>query len=172
MDHTIPDFSDDLRAAYDAPRDTRGIGDITHLVIHRVGGPGWPNSIEELLANEELLDAWMKATGGDRCSPYPFLCESSGRIAAVHRIDRVGKHAGAWNRQGLALGVLGDFRIHDPSAEAWQASLRWAQWGCEYLSLTASAVKGHTELPNSSRHPRKQCPGRRFNMDAFRRDLR
>lgn len=172
LDPTIPDFADDLRAEYSKPQDQRQVDDINHLIIHRVGGPEWPDTIEALLASDRLLEAWAKVTGGDRCSPYPFLCEPSGRIAAVHHITRVGKHAGAWNKNGLALGVIGDFRLHDPTSEAWEACLRWAKWGCDLLALPSTAVKGHTELPNSTKHPRKQCPGRRFNMNAFRRDLR
>lgn len=168
LDHNIPPWAYDLRGTLPAPRRTRDVDRIKRVVHHRLGGPDWPETAVELI--EALGDAWLEALG-ERCCPYWGIFEPNGRLVVVHDLHHKGMHAGRYNTEGLALGWMGDFRVHAPGTEQRLNALRTSQWTCDRFERGADLHDGHDELKGGSVHPRKRCPGDLLDMDAFRADL-
>lgn len=168
LDPDLPSWAFDLRGTLPAPRATRDADKIKRMTHHRLGGPDWPDTAEELI--EVLGDAWLEATG-ERCCPYWGVIEPSGRLVVVHDLHHKGQHAGKYNPKSLALGWIGDFRRHAPTAAQRETGLRTAQWACDRFERGVDFHTGHDELDGGSAHASKRCPGPLLDMDAFREDL-
>ena len=156
LDARIPPFAFDYRAHVVDPARQRPRSVIRQLVLHRVGGPDYPRETEALVP--ALLSAW-----GTAC-PYWAFVEHDGRTVVVSDLVDVGAHAAAWNQPGLGIGVVGDFRVEDPTDVQLDAVVDVLVWACRTLDLEASAIDGHTNLPRSTRWPSKRCPGPRFPL--------
>ena len=149
---------------------------LTNILIHRVGvdlindrkvgdgrtGPG--------IAEAFLKDPIGQYTGYQ--NPYTFYVNVVGHIWQALPIDEVGAHARAFNRKGLGIGCIGDFRVESPSDGLWGGLLVLCEYLLRGLSLRPGDVIGHTEAGlRATASSGKQCPGAKFDLDLFRKEL-
>lgn len=175
-DMDVPPFGFNISGTIAMPARSRNPDKIKYIVNHRVGGPGYPDTADELIT--ALLDDWENYVG-ERCCPYWALLEPSGRVVITHPMTRAGRHAGKYDAQGrpagsynptgIAIGWVGNFSKHAPTAMQWDSGIRLNAWALKRLGLGIPAVYGHDELPGAT--PGKVCPGPLLNMDALRETL-
>lgn len=100
--------------------------------------------------------------------PYGIIIKTDGEIQQAVAFSEQSPHAKRWNTRGFGIGVVGDFRLHCPTAEQWISCIELGAllhaWGCQEA--------GHTELDGSSNQPEKECPGQYFDMHALRDGIR
>jgi hypothetical protein len=176
VDPDCPPYAFDLRGTVQTPRRLRDLDKVRYIVNHRLGGPGFPVVAEELI--EYLAPTWKKYVGEAAC-PYNFLIEPTGRVVMVHALqyapshagkyDKNGKPDGSYNKSGMPIGWIGDFRKAAPTVMARLMGLRLNQWCMDRFELGVLGIYGHDELPGAS--PGKVCPGPLLDMHAFRADL-
>ena len=115
---------------------------------------------------------------GARDIGYHFGVELVGEAYEVlmgRRPDEDGAHCreANMNRFGLGVCFIGNFDEEVPSLGLWQRGL----WLVKGLILghdtPVENVMGHGEAQKSAAFPTpKTCPGKLFNMERFRADLR
>lgn len=118
-----------------------------------------------------------RATGGHL--PYTLIVEEYGLVAQCLRISDMGFHARRWSRPYIGVAAIGDFRTKSPSRAQWVAAVDIVAFLCHefgidplgYSEPLVPTVAGHDELPSGSRDAGKRCPGDRWNMEAFRREV-
>lgn len=108
-------------------------------------------------------------TGGEL--PYSVLVLPDGVVEQGLEIGDVGPHARRWNTPLIGVAALGDFRWHEPSLAQWQSAAVLCAWLRVWGGWGSSSVHGHDELPGGSADAKKKCPGGKWPMDAFRRDV-
>lgn len=107
-------------------------------------------------------------TGGQMS--YTYCIQPSGLIELALPILEMGPHAMRWSLPTIGVVCLGDFNKHTPPPPQWNACVDLvAEIG---LALGTSDIRGHTERPNATRYPRKNCPGKLFDLDVFRAQVR
>ena len=82
--------------------------------------------------------------------------------------DQVGAHcvAGGMNRRSLGICFVGDFDIEPPSPAQWDLGLRLVRALMGICGIRLDRVFGHRDFD-----PGKSCPGMRFDVARFRREL-
>lgn len=83
--------------------------------------------------------------------------------------DKAGAHCKqqGMNRKSLGLCFVGNFDRYPPPAEQWAKGVALCASICSTLSIDVSHVKAHRDYATY-----KTCPGRRFDMGAFRSDIK
>jgi len=164
----------DLTAVLPRNRDPelREPAGIDTVVLHCTAMAGW--------------NVWATAryhTGPNHISPdgcptigYAYFVERDGLIYRCLPLEVRAWHAGPWN--GRAVGVCLDYEAGEkppPPAQLAAAADLCAHLALA-LGLSHERVLGHRELEGTgytveggARVERKQCPGRRIDMDEFRR---
>lgn len=162
-----------IRELDDGRQRERDVTRIRKIILHRVGtslGHTGPEIAKRFLHDPQVA----KYTGGQ--NPYTFYVGYQyGRIWQALPVDEVGNHARRWNVEGLGIALIGDFRTEAPRADTtWGASLVLVSHLCEALGLSADDVEPHTggSLQGTTASSAKDCPGRMFNMDRFREEVR
>lgn len=79
--------------------------------------------------------------------------------------DRMGAHckAGGMNRQALGVCFVGDYDDNPPPPDMLELGARHCAALCKLLNIPVENILGHCQL-----EPKKTCPGKAFDMDAFR----
>lgn len=148
---------------------------IDSLIIHRVGkdhrtkanlGDTGPEIALKFLHDPAIA----KYTGGQ--NPYTFYIGKDGTIWQALPVDEVGNHARKWNKRGIGIACIGDFRDTAPSVEQFNACLNLCTYLLKCLGLRHDAVGGHSEFGASATNsPNKECPGSRFDVPYLRHEL-
>jgi N-acetylmuramoyl-L-alanine amidase len=83
--------------------------------------------------------------------------------------NEMGAHCSADRMNYRSLGVccVGKFDDAPPPPEQWHLALQSVGLACDIYGIPVERVLGHGQVDI-----RKTCPGRAFNMDAFREQLR
>lgn len=144
---------------------TRDIRDVSKVIMHRIMYPG-AQTTEDIFREEKNNEEVWKALGGK--FPYHFVIEPTGKVCQVVPLSYIAPHARKYNASSVAVALIGDFRNHEPTPEAFTSAvwlvgaLRWSEsfWN----DVT---VHGHSDLPESSNYPNHSCPGRGFDMEVF-----
>ena len=102
---------------------------------------------------------------------YHFGVERVGagfEILVGRMADVQGAHcrAGGMNRRSLGICFVGDFDLQSPPPGQWQLGIKLVAGLMRIHGIAAGRVFGHREFD-----PGKTCPGRRFDLDLFRRQL-
>lgn len=105
----------------------------------------------------------------DELMPYHFLVRKDGRVQQCLPLDLIGNGARRLNRNGLHIGVEGDFRTNKPTPQ--QAFSLTALCVALYLN-GAKIITGHTEQRGCSADPDKVCPGKHLSTDGLRKGVR
>jgi hypothetical protein len=143
---------------------------IEGVVVHRIG--------KELgLTGHEVArsfaDTSTKFSAGSYTGgrvPYTFLVRPDGQVDQMLALYDVGPHALRWSTRSIGLACSGDFRKHKPTAEQWLAASQMATAIRMWIGPTCW-VEGHTDLPDATKDKTKECPGRLWDMRAFRGEV-
>ncbi len=144
----------------------RSLADIDTIVVHRidVGDTG-----------EAIREAFLTGPAGNYTGhkvPYTFVVGRHGEVWQLLALDRVGPHALNWNKRSVGVAFIGDFRAKDrPEVAQWAWGLVTVRTLLRALGLGVDSVRAHDSLPEGSTDPHKECPGRRFDLEAFRVQL-
>ena len=76
-----------------------------------------------------------------------------------------GAHTKGHNHDSLGICVVGNFDAEPPAFEVWNETLRLVRWLLSMYDLTKLDVYGHRDFAT------KTCPGKRWDMDLFRKQL-
>jgi N-acetylmuramoyl-L-alanine amidase len=71
------------------------------------------------------------------------------------------------NRLSLGICFVGNYDIIEPPPEMWQLGIRLVKSLMHVFQIGTDHIYGHREF-----NPHKSCPGRMFDLDQFRSDLR
>lgn len=134
----------------------------TRLVIHRTRKGANAEEIASVFAQHPELGP---ASGYQM--PYTFVVGRGGDIQQALCVTDQEPHAKAWGVVGIGIGVVGDFRSGPPSNQQWHSLLVLCHVFSGWLG-GAQAIRGHDELPGSTRDPSQRCPGPMLDMDRLR----
>ena len=144
---------------------SRKFDHVDKLIVHRIGDSLGETGVEIAAAfRDESTYAAGSYTGGNM--PYHFVIRKTGVIDQCLTLSDHAPHARRWNASGLAVAVVGDFRVHEPAPAQVEALRAF----CGLRVLYGLQVVGHTELPGASKDKNKQCPGNKLNMNQLRSD--
>lgn len=79
---------------------------------------------------------------------------------------QVGAHARGRNHDSLGVCLVGNFDLDRPPDGQWLAAVQCVVWLSRLFGIPVDRVRGHREVSED-----RTCPGRFFDMDAFRRDI-
>jgi len=71
------------------------------------------------------------------------------------------------NRKSIGICCVGNFDDEAPDMAQWNILIDLCVNICLRYEITIKNIKGHKEYA-----PYKSCPGKKFNMDEFRKDLK
>lgn len=148
---------------------------VNKLIIHRVGKNlkakrpvDWGDGATEIIPR--LMSEAGKSLGYQ--VPYTFFIREDGGIEQTLGLYEYGPHAAKFNATGIGIAVIGDPRVKEPTVEQYKSLI----WVCAVIAdvtgIPISNIYGHTELPNASRDPTKECPGKHLPMDRLKHDVR
>lgn len=151
---------------------------VSKLIIHRVGINLKP-SPPVVLGDDAItisrhfvgkgIPEVARATGGQQ--PYTFYVLKDGSIEQALELYDYGPHAMRWNDTGIGIACVGDFRFEEPTDEQWESLVWLCAQLCECCGIRPKDVWGHTELPNSSADPDKECPGKYLPTHKLREQV-
>lgn len=79
--------------------------------------------------------------------------------------DVIGAHAQGHNHYTLGVCIVGDFDKYKPSEMIWNKTVALCRWVVKEFKI--AEVLGHRELDSG-----KTCPGLKFDIAAFRMELK
>jgi N-acetylmuramoyl-L-alanine amidase len=98
---------------------------------------------------------------------YNYFIEKNGSIIEGRGLH-VGAHTYGYNRKTLGICATGDFDIEYPTEAQMKSLMEVCHYFMEQYHLQPKDVLGHRELDGFSY---TTCPGKLFDMDAFRKML-
>jgi hypothetical protein len=143
---------------------------LQYIVVHRVG---WNDEAEWTSRGYSMDAAGVRDFYAQEVHlhfPYTFAVLRGGRIQQGRRLLDVTPHAAAFNKEAIGIGVLGDFRFLPAEYNQWNSAVDL----CAALigAWPHLQIVGHTELGEEATSvPGKQCPGKLFDMAAFRDEV-
>lgn len=87
-------------------------------------------------------------------------------ILAGRLMTETGAHAYRQNHDSLGVCIVGNFDQAPPPKATWKRAVELVGSLVDVLGLSVDDVYGHREFSS------KTCPGRRFDLEAFRWALR
>ena len=76
---------------------------------------------------------------------------------------RIGAHTRGYNRGSIGICLVGNFDLSSPPQKQWDLCIQLVEDLMAIFKISKKGVFGHTEF-----NPHKSCPGRNFDLDAFR----
>ena len=138
----------------------RTVNQLIYFVIHR-SGP-WPKKYGQPKTAQDLRDIFAdKSLGTNGKMPYSFVYNPDRRIVyQAHYVTTVTPHAKSQNVSGLGIAILRDLRSEALNLQEYSTFVKFLA----YLKFSINPkqtfiVKGHTDLPDSTSDPNKECPG-------------
>ncbi len=155
-------ISNCIDACSDFNTRTRPLEAVKLIVVHRCNIADTAAETADRFINDPEV---AKYTGG--MMPYTFYIRRDGLVEQALHVGDVAPHARRWNIKGLGIALSGDFRFQPPTKQQMDSLTKlcamWLAWGI-------TDIKGHTELPYSSRDMSKECPGRHLKMSHLRQN--
>jgi hypothetical protein len=158
----------DARALCDDGRHQDRGAQAKGITIHMFGVEG--------ITDAAGVARWMKLnpqwTGGQMCYTV---------VVGKHRVElalpwwEVGPHALRWSSPTIGVVAICDFNLRRPTNEQWALTVDVTAELINALGLdpmSSSHLAGHTERPDASKSKGKVCPGKLWDLDKFRRDVR
>lgn len=143
----------------------RDFESVSKLIVHRIGGELGKDAIEISKAFQDTRKYKAGSyTGGHM--PYHFVINRDGRVQQALTLGDNAPHAKRYNSTGVAVALIGDFRVYPPSFEQYDALKRFAG----FWRLYGLEIHGHDELHGASSDPNKACPGHLLPMGKLRSD--
>ena len=153
--------------------------DIQYLVLHCTDAhPNWGASD---CAHYDINPNHISSRGCPTIT-YTYFVSADGLVQKCLSHDIVSWHVGVWNRR--SLGVVLAYRAtgnqeRPPHAQLEAASELFAQLSLTFGLQPEQNVVGHRELRGTGyffdtygvKRYRKECPGWKVNLDAFRQEI-
>lgn len=81
------------------------------------------------------------------------------------------------NHKSLGVCLVGNFDLAPPPVDQWRKAVRFVRWLCGQFRTPVGHVLGHREVGLRAGFDWRQgqyktCPGKLFDMDKFRGDLK
>ena len=76
--------------------------------------------------------------------------------------DQPGAHTTGQNNHSLGICFVGNFDDTHPPPEQWKKGVALVKWLCRLYAIPTARIYGHRDFAN------KTCPGKLFDVDAFR----
>lgn len=164
---TLPKINNHITEQARAPLQRQIIEGVTaHRIGKELGLTG-----QEVIASFSNTSTKFSAgsyTGGR--VPYTFLVRPDGQVDQMLALYDIGPHALRWSSRAIGLACSGDFRKHRPTAEQWLAASQIATAIRMWIGPTCW-IEGHTDLPDATKDKTKECPGKLWDMHAFRGEV-
>lgn len=146
----------------------------THIVLHHS------------LTNDKQTVSWSAIreyhikTNGWRDIGYNFGVEDIGgryEILLGRLPDEDGAHCKelSMNQKGLGVCLVGNFDAQVPTLEQWEKAKSLVRWIMLEWKIPVANIIGHREaqaMAGLFPAQRKSCPGKLFDLDKFRSELR
>jgi hypothetical protein len=141
----------------------RSVHDIKYAVVHRIDvADGTPRGIggffETYIWDGKLL------TGGKM--PYHLIVEVEGNITKCVPYLMIAPGAAGLNKNGIQIGVVGDFRKHPPT-DAQRISLLLLVKELKELYPGILPMR-HDDEPTGTTMKNKVCPGKHLNIEDLK----
>ncbi len=78
--------------------------------------------------------------------------------------DKIGSHCKGHNTGSIGICFIGNFDIVEPPIESWIMGIKLVRFLKRAYKI--KEILGHTEI-----NPHKTCPGKKFDLDKFRREV-
>lgn len=146
----------------------------THIVVHHSASADHP-----ILSNVGAIRDFHVKVNGWRDIGYNFIVDriqNRPEVVVGRMLTETGAHTLELhlNTVGIGVCVVGDYDAVTPPQDALDALRRLCKSLMEQFSIPVENVLGHREAQAAGGVPiaeRKTCPGRLFDMDAFRASL-
>lgn len=146
----------------------------THIVIHHS-----QTADDKMLSNVGAIRKHHVEVNGWRAIGYNWLLDRmAGRVEVVmgRLPDEDGAHAEPhFNRVGIGVCCVGNYDVVTPPEDLLLELRRLVTYLMRANNIPVENVIGHREAQAIDGKPmaeRKSCPGRLFDMDAFRASLK
>lgn len=101
---------------------------------------------------------------------YHWGIERAGRrheILVGRMPNEAGAHTRGYNHEALGICLVGNFDLYPPPKAALRLLQKLVLWLMGEYNIPVENVVGHRELDS-----RKTCPGKLFDLEAFRESLK
>jgi len=178
LDFSIEDISKILPVNPALRPKLRQVNEIDRLVLHCTDAP--PTWDVFACARYDIGPNHISAQGCPTIT-YAYFVNADGSVQKCLSSEIVSWHVGNWNRRslGVVLAYRATGNSSPPPTPQLEAASRLFAMLCKDLRLTPEAnAVGHRELlgtgynvVNGKPVLRKQCPGLKVDLDAFRQDV-
>jgi len=79
--------------------------------------------------------------------------------------DKDGAHTTGQNTEALGICLIGNFDIEPVPLGQWMRAIVLVKWLLKEYKLSTDCIYGHRDFSN------KSCPGKKFNLASFRREV-
>jgi hypothetical protein len=86
-------------------------------------------------------------------------------VLAGRMMNENGAHCPGRNNDSLGICVIGNFDLAPVPPAQWSLTVHLVSSLCDVLRIPFDNIKGHRDYSS------KTCPGKYFDMEAFRRDV-
>jgi len=154
-----------VKECFDGKIKERLTDDVKRIIIHRID---IGETAEEVCKKFQEVEEVSKYTG--KQNPYTFFIRRDGTIEQACPLIEITAHARRFNKQGIGVGVIGDFRKHKPTNQQIEALI----YLCAILVTWKRKliVSGHDELFGATNDPNKECPGKYLNVHELRLEIK
>lgn len=163
-------ITDQTKECDDGILKIRDLDTVNRVVIHRIAESLglYAAAIAKSFKDTSTPTSAGSYTGGEM--PYTFVIGKDGHVEQALEIGEIGPHARMWNRVGIGVACIGDFRKAPPTPEQYAALVDL----CTLLGWWLGGINlvGHTDLKDASSDPKKECPGRFLSVQKLAVDVR
>lgn len=154
----------------DGKQHNRNLAAINKIIIHRIE-PELGSTAIELAKSFKNTTKYAAGyyTGGEM--PYTFVVREDGQVDQALSISDWGPHARKYNVEGLGVAIIGNLDKKECHAIQWVNTIELCKQLTWWLGEAKPVIYGHTELEGASSDPSKKCPGKFFDMNAFRAEV-
>ena len=82
-------------------------------------------------------------------------------------LNKQGAHCKGYNSDSIGICFVGNYDVFYPLKESWNQGIKLVQSLMDIFNIDIKDVYGHREF-----NTYKSCPGRLFDLDKFRNDLK
>lgn len=138
---------------------------VTHIVIHHNGVPG--RTVDDIRRTH--VDGFRWSDIG-----YHAVVHEDGGIHWGRPLERPGAHISGGNLHTLGVCWIGNGNDAAPRDAQWRSLLLLCGYWARWYDICTDAVVGHREWRRvpGARRTHKTCPGRLFDLDKLRGELR
>lgn len=141
---------------------SRPLSAIRRIVLHHTAAPA--SQTPEEIARYHVQNRGYPGIG------YHYLVSRGGTIYKCWTATTITACVKQGNSSSLCVCLIGNFTFQPPPSVQWEAALNLVRKLMIAHLIPIEQVYGHRETP--TKPPQQtECPGAKFDMDQFRREL-